>query len=164
MQSTVVFRRAQEEDAAVIAKLRQEIWSTTYRGIYPDDMIDQFDYAGHNQKDAQRIKSSAYAVYLIALEDHPIGYITRSLSEPTHLLSLYLRQEYQHRGIGRRVFSFIQEVFQTRGVSTFTCECQPDNVHAMTFYHRCGGRVAGEDLSNEESWQNSVTFRFRVEE
>ena len=162
MQSTVVFRRAQEEDAAVIAKLRQEIWSTTYRGIYPDDMIDQFDYAWHTQKDAQRIKSPAYAVYLMMQEDHPIGYITLHISVPAHLLSLYLRQEYQHRGIGRRVFSFIQEVFQTRGVSTFTCECQPDNVHAMTFYRRCGGRVVGEDLSNEESWQNSVTFQFYV--
>lgn len=39
---------------------------------------------------------------------------------------------------------------------------QPDNVHAMTFYRRCGGRVVGEDLSNEESWQNSVTFQFDV--
>lgn len=164
MQSTAVFRRAQEEDATVIAKLRQEIWATTYRGIYPDDMIDQFDYAWHTQKDAQRIKSPAYAVYLIALEDHPIGYITLRISEPTHLLSLYLRQEYQQQGIGRRAFAFIREVFQTLGVSTFTCACQPDNVHAMTFYPRCGGRVVGEDLSNEESWQNSVTFRFRVEE
>lgn len=162
MQSTVVFRRAQEEDAAVIAKLRQEIWSTTYRGIYPDDMIDQFDYAWHTQKDAQRIKSPAYAVYLMMQEDHPIGYITLHISVPAHLLSLYLRQEYQHQGIGRRVFSFIQEVFQTRGVSTFTCECQPDNERAMAFYRCCGGRVVGEDLSNEESWQNSVTFQFYV--
>ena len=162
MQSTVVFRRAQEEDAAVIAKLRQEIWSTTYRGIYPDDMIDQFDYAWHTQKDAQRIKSPAYAVYLMIQEDHPIGYITLHISVPAHLLSLYLRQEYQQQGIGHRAFAFIREVFQTRGVSTFTCECQPDNVHAMTFYRRCGGRVVGEDLSNEESWQNSVTFQFYV--
>lgn len=162
MQSTVVFRRAQEEDAAVIAKLRQEIWSTTYRGIYPDDMIDQFDYAWHTQKDAQRIKSPAYAVYLMMQEDHPIGYITLHISVPAHLLSLYLRQEYQHRGIGRRAFAFIREVFQTRGVSTFTCACQPDNERAMAFYRRCGGRVVGEDLSNEESWQNSVTFQFYV--
>ena len=162
MQPTVGFRRAQEEDAAVIAKLRQEIWATTYRGIYPDDMIDQFDYAWHTQKDAQRIKSPAYAVYLITLEDHPIGYITLHISEPAYLLSLYLRQEYQRQGIGHRAFSFIREVFQTLGVSTFTCECQPDNEQAMTFYRRCGGRVVGEDLSNEESWQNSVTFQFDV--
>ena len=162
MQSTVVFRRAQEEDAAVIAKLRQQIWSTTYRYIYPDDMIDQFDYVWHTQKDAQRIKSPAYAVYLMMQEGHPIGYITLHISAPAHLLSLYLRQEYQHRGIGRRAFAFIREVFQEQKVSTFTCACQPDNVHAMTFYRRCGGRVVGKDLSNEESWQNSVTFQFDV--
>ena len=162
MQSTVVFRRAQEEDAAVIAKLRQEIWSTTYRGIYPDHMIDQFDYAWHTKKDAQRIKSPAYAVYLMIQEDHLIGYITLHISAPAHLLSLYLRQEYQHRGIGCCAFAFIREVFQTLGVSTFTCECQPDNEQAMAFYRRCGGHVVGEDLNNEESWQNSVTFQFDV--
>lgn len=160
MQSNVVFRRTREEDAAVIARLRQEIWATTYRGIYPDDMIDQFDYAWHIQKDAQRIKNPAYAVYLVMQEDQPVGYITLHISAPAHLLSLYLRQEYQHQGIGRRAFAFIREVFQALGVSTFTCACQPDNVHAMAFYHRCGGRVVGEDLSNEESWQNSVTFQF----
>ena len=38
MQSTAVFRRAQEEDATVIAKLRQEIWATTYRGT-PEDFV-----------------------------------------------------------------------------------------------------------------------------
>lgn len=162
MQSTVVFRRAQEEDTAVIAKLRQEIWATTYRGIYPDNMIDQFDYAWHIQKDVQRIKNPAYAVYLMMYENQPIGYITLHISAPAHLLSLYLRQEYQHQGIGHRAFAFIREVFQALGVSIFTCACQPDNEQAMAFYHRCGGRVVGEDLSNEESWQNSVTFQFDV--
>ena len=164
MQSTVVFRRAQEEDAEVIAKLRQEIWSTTYRGIYPDDMIDQFDYAWHTKMDAQRMKSPAYAVYLMVQEDRPIGYITLRISEPAHLLSLYLRQEYQRQGIGRHAFAFIREVFQEQGVSTFTCACQPDNEQAMAFYRRCGGRVVGEDLSNEESWQNSVTFQWMIPE
>lgn len=164
MQSTVVFRRAQEEDAAVIAKLRQEIWSTTYRGIYPDHMIDQFDYAWHTKMDAQRMKSPAYAVYLMVQEDRPIGYITLRISEPAHLLSLYLRQEYQRQGIGRRAFAFIREIFQEQGVSTFTCACQPDNEQAMAFYRRCGGHVVGEDLSNEESWQNSVTFQWMIPE
>lgn len=32
----------------------------------------------------------------------------------------------------------------------------------MDFYRRQGGIIIREDLRNEESWQNSVTFRFFV--
>ena len=38
-----MFVEAAKEDAAAIIALRHQIWGTTYRGIYPDDMIDNFD-------------------------------------------------------------------------------------------------------------------------
>ena len=41
------FVPAQPEDAARIGRLRQRCWAATYRGVYPDEMIDQFDYAWH---------------------------------------------------------------------------------------------------------------------
>ena len=30
------------------------------------------------------------------------------------------------------------------------------------FYEKMGGTVIGEDLSNEGSWQNSVTYQFTL--
>lgn len=84
------FRPAQVDDAGVIAQLRKIIWSTTYRGIYPDEMIDQYDLDWHAQKDAQRIEHPDYAVYLIKWEGLSIGYITLHHSQSPHLLSLYL--------------------------------------------------------------------------
>ena len=81
----VEFCPAQLDDARVIAQLRKKIWSTTYRGIYPDEMIDQFDLDWHTQKDAQRIQNPDYAVYLIRREGVAIGYITLHHHLPRHL-------------------------------------------------------------------------------
>ena len=64
----IEFVLAKETDASTIAELRQNIWSTTYRGIYPDEMIDSFDYKWHTQNDLKKIKSSEYLVWLIMHE------------------------------------------------------------------------------------------------
>ena len=42
MRSDEMFVRACSEDVPSIIGLRHRIWSTTYRGIYPDCMIDDF--------------------------------------------------------------------------------------------------------------------------
>ena len=42
-----MFVEATAADALTIIGLRCRIWDTTYRGIYPDSMIDDFDWAWH---------------------------------------------------------------------------------------------------------------------
>ena len=42
LRSLVRFELATEDDAQVIIELRKQIWATTYRGFYPDSMIDDF--------------------------------------------------------------------------------------------------------------------------
>jgi hypothetical protein len=37
-------RLATESDCMELSKLKHKIWNTTYRGIYPDEKIDNFDY------------------------------------------------------------------------------------------------------------------------
>ena len=43
LKSLVRFEQATEDDAQTIIELRKQIWATTYRGFYPDSMIDDFD-------------------------------------------------------------------------------------------------------------------------
>ena len=43
MAEDKLFVEATEEDVPSIIGLRQRIWSTKYRGIYPDSMTDEFD-------------------------------------------------------------------------------------------------------------------------
>lgn len=99
-----MFVEAAKEDAAAIIALRHQIWGTTYRGIYPDDMIDNFDWAWHREKELLRINDPEYSVYLLQKDDQSIGYLTISRTDGIVLQSLYILSEYQRQGsVGRHL-------------------------------------------------------------
>ena len=70
-----MFVEATVADALTIIGLRRRIWDTTYRGIYPDSMIDDFDWVWHKEKELSRIHLPAYSVYLIQKDGRDIGYL-----------------------------------------------------------------------------------------
>ena len=157
-----MFVEAAKEDAAAIIALRHQIWGTTYRGIYPDDMIDNFDWARHREKELLRINDPAYSVYLLQKGDQNIGYLTIRRTDGIILQSLYILSEYQRQGIGRAAFDFIKAYCREREAKSFICRCVPENLNARAFYEKMGGEVIGADLENEEAWQNSVTYQFTL--
>ena len=159
---TVKFERATEDDAKIIIELRKQIWATTYRGIYPDNMIDEFDYAWHMEKELQRIRHSEYCVYRIVKNDCNIGYLTTRKTNVIMLQSLYLLEEYQHQGIGQLAFDFVKHYCRENKANSFILHCLPENWNARKFYEKMGGKLIGEDMDNEESWMNSVIYKFTI--
>ena len=155
-----MFVEATAADALTIVGLRRRIWDTTYRGIYPDSMIDDFDWAWHKEKELSRIHLPAYSVYLIRKDGRDIGYLTMHKADEIVLQSLYILSEYQRQGIGRAAFDFIKAYCREHGAKFFTCHCVPENLNARAFYEKMGGEVIRTDLANKEPWQNSVTYRF----
>ena len=73
---SVEFRRASPEDARLLAETRRRAWDTTYRGIYPDAMIDEYDLEAHTARDAARIADPANAVFLAMDGAECVGYFT----------------------------------------------------------------------------------------
>ena len=65
MAEEKLFIEASEEDVPSIIALRQRIWGTTYRGVYPDSMIDNFDWDWHREMELLRVHHPAYSVYLV---------------------------------------------------------------------------------------------------
>lgn len=70
--------------------------------------------------------------------------------------------EKQRQGIGQCAFDFVAAHCREHGVSSFVCHCVPQNLNARNFYQHMGGVVIGEDLGNEESWQDSLLYRFTL--
>lgn len=159
-EGEIRFVRAEEADAERIAKMRQRVWATTYRGIYPDEMIDDFDLSWHAEKDRQRIRHRSYAVWLIVRSGEPVGYVICKRGNPVLLMSLYLLEEYRGQGIGRQAMAMVRRFCREQGASGFICHCQPDNQNARAFYEKEGGVMVGAEMDNEESWQNSVIYQF----
>ena len=162
LKSLVRFEQATEDDAKTIIELRKRVWATTYRGFYPDSMIDDFDYAWHLEKELQRIRHPQYHVYRIVKDDRNIGYLSMRKTDVMMLQSLYVLEEYQHQGIGGTAFEFVKQYCRENDADSFICHCLPENWNTKKFYEKMGGKVIGEDMDNEESWMNSVIYRFTV--
>ena len=154
------FIPAQAGDAPLLGQLRQQCWAATYRGIYPDEMIDRFDFAWHASQDLTRITDGRHDVLLITGDDQPIGYMIIRHGAPPLLHSLYLLPSHQRQGVGRMAFERMHQHCAARGQACFLCHCQPENAPAMAFYETMGGAVIARDETNEAAFMNSVTFRF----
>ena len=157
------FVPAEAGDAAAIGTLRQRIWGTTYRGIYPDAVIDDFDYDWHRQRDLKKILDPSYTVYLIRCGEEDIGYFTfQDTGAGVWLRSVYVLREYQHKGIGKQAFSILTDYCREKGIRRFTCGCSPHNENAMRFYRRMGGVVIRTDTGHENKQEDGVIFAFDV--
>ncbi len=159
---TLMFLPARPAEAGIISELRRRAWETTYRGIFPDEMIDQFDLAWHTGRDLRRIESDRFEVYFLVVEDEKIGYLILQKGEPFHLQSLYLLQEHRGRGYGTQVFSFVRRYCREHSIQQFRLDCHPDNVGAMKFYDKMGGVIICRDEGHERNEENGVTFSFEV--
>ena len=161
MVEQVEFVRAKTSDAAAISTLRHRIWDTTYRGIYPDAVIDNFDYDWHQQRDLKKISDPSFTVYLIRYGNEDIGYFMfQDTGTDVWLHSLYVLQEYQHRGIGKQAFSILTDYCCEKKISRFACNCSPHNETAMRFYQRMGGVVIKTDTGHENRQEDGVIFEF----
>ena len=157
------FFLAKTSDAPAISALRQRIWDTTYRGIYPDAVIDDFNYAWHQQRDLKKISDPSFTAYLIRYGDEDIGYfIFQHAGSEVWLHSLYVLQEYQHRGIGKQAFLILNDYCREKGIGRFSCACSPHNENAMRFYQRMGGVVIKTDTGHENKQEDGVIFEFNV--
>lgn len=88
---------------------------------------------------------SPYArVFLIESEGRAAGYGQVSLSFSAEagglvvwLEELYIRPQFQGKGLGSAYFSYIQELFAQDAVR-FRLEVEPDNLDAIRLYRRLG--------------------------
>ena len=159
------FVPAKTSDAAAISTLRQRIWDTTYRGIYPDTAIDNFDYDWHQQRDLKKISDPSFTVYPIKHGDEDIGYfVFQHAGSGVWLHSLYVLREYQHKGIGKQAFVILEDYCRENGISRFACNCSPHNENAMRFYQRMGGVVTKADTGHGNRQEDGVIFEFNVGE
>ncbi|MBQ6479162.1 MAG: GNAT family N-acetyltransferase [Erysipelotrichaceae bacterium] len=158
----ICFEAAAETDASVISGLRRVVWSTTYRNIYPDDVIDHYDYPSHIRKDRERIHNKNYHVYLIKEGDLPIGYFYFEHTSGLHIQSLYVLKEYQKNGIGKKVFSFLRQYCEKNGLDHFTWECNQHNYNARAFYEHMGGINIKENVGHENKRDDQITYSFKI--
>ena len=167
----VRFFRAQAQDAELLSRMRQKAWSACYRGIYPDERIDGYDFAAHAARDRVRISSGQQTIWLLMDGESCGGYFY--YGPPEHgayrefslcLNALYILPEYQRQGLGRRVFAKLHDVCRERKLRGFFCGCNLHNLPARQFYAAMGGSIGRVDAGHACRADDQVYYEFYVGE
>ena len=150
--TAIALRRATAGDAPAIARVRVDSWRTTYRGMIPDAYLDamQVDASTATWERVLTAGPNTTSVFVAEHADAIVGFASGAmLKEPKYgidaeLVAIYLRREFQHVGLGRRLVGSVvdaQSGYGARGLLTWVIA---GNKAARTFYERLGGELLVE--------------------
>lgn len=163
-------RKANLADVKNIAIVKQKVWDTTYRGIYDDELIDNFNYEHEEDTLVKIINNPTDSVYVLVNDEKSIvGFMT--IGTPYHpfrdyeqeLGMLYILKDYQNKGYGKKLLEVALHDVKSNGYNRMLVSCNKYNTASIEFYKHMGGKIIHEDaddLANKRYVQ--VKFHYDV--
>lgn len=160
------FIEASEVDVSDIVIIRQKSWESTYRGIYSDSMIDDFDFQLHSKKVLNIINDISKHIYKIIKGYKVIGYFSFGnpiydcfINDGIHLYSLYIINEYQGIGLGRRAINFVERITKNEKKQFVYLTCNMHNKDAKRFYSYLGFELIMEQFGNGSKEEDQSFYK-----
>ena len=143
----ITYRKATMDDCLAIATLKGIVWNTTYKGIYPDNSLANYDIPKNQRIFEQIVHNPDIELYVATDNAKIVGFMTcgkpykpyRDFGQEIGLL--YILQDYQRRGIGREFFRIARRQMLTGGYHKFIVSVNKLNQPAIDFYHAMSGRI-----------------------
>jgi GNAT superfamily N-acetyltransferase len=145
-------RPAVVHDAPAIAEVHVESWKTTYKGIFPQCMLDRLSVSDRTRFWNETIaKPSARFVTLVACNDagRVVGFVcggperTGKLGCDGELQAMYLLEGVQRQGLGTLLIRRFVRELRTLGFDSMAVWVLGRNT-SRRFYEALGGRVITE--------------------
>lgn len=134
-------------------RVHYRAWEETYRGLMPDAFLD-----GRSEAQCIEIAKAARLPNLVALAgDEVVGFVCYSAQvrellprpETSEIISLYLLQACQGRGIGRALLSAALARLPYPRVALLVLQ---GNGKAIGFYQHMGFTLTGRSLTQETGY------------
>lgn len=148
MDSEFTIRNAAIEDALAIARVNYLTWLDAYRGIVPDSELDSLNLELLTDQWTQNIsvadsRSGTFVVMkgatLIAYSRfYPSVDPDDDQARVATIGSMYVRPEFQRRGVGRKLMRAVLEAAKERDYTETTLHVLAANQRAQEFYENLG--------------------------
>ena len=154
---SIRIRSASPDDAGSIARVHVDSWRTTYAGIVPAEYL-----AGLSYRDREAIWNRALSTeqtvggsFVAETEGSDvIGFATYGPEREGNktyrgeLYAIYLLEDYQRMGLGRRLVSAVVQGLVVNGFSSILLWVLEENNPACRFYESLGGeRVSRKTIT-----------------
>lgn len=143
----IAYRKAQINDCLAIATLKGVVWNTTYKGIYSDESLVNYDIPKNQKIFEQIVQNPEIELYVATDNNQIIGFMTcgkpykpyQDFQQEVGLL--YILKEYQRKGIGRSFFDIARRQVKNNGYQKFLVSVNSKNYNALEFYLSMGGQI-----------------------
>lgn len=163
-----IIRLATIDDCNNLSKLKHDVWEETYRGIYSDDKIDNYDYERNTNRFMDIINNKDIDLYVVEYNNKLIGYMDfgkpyRPYKDYEQEIGLlYLLKEYQRNGIGSKLFDIAFNSIKEKGYKEFFISCNKYNYRAQEFYKKMGGVIIESDNDDIDKSLPQVKFLYKI--
>ncbi len=147
-----IVRFADRTDAQAIARIRVDAWRATYKGMIPDAYLDAMNVEESAALWARILTAGATRTSVHVGEDdgEVVGFASGlMLTEPkfgldAELSAIYLRQDRQRKGTGRRLVAAVAGTQRTHGATGLLTWVIAGNRPARAFYEALGAELLVE--------------------
>ncbi len=146
-------RPATLEDAQGIGKVQVDSWRSSYKGLIADAFLATLSPERRAQVWSQNLTSPHNGSFLDVAETSPgeiVGFVSAGPEregDPIYkgeLYAIYLYQQVQRQGLGRKLMDSVMRGLLERGFSSMLLWVLKDNLPARKFYEAVGGKSLRE--------------------
>ena len=147
----IAIRKATIGDAFAIARVQVMSWRSTYRGLVPDSYLDLLNVEVRAARWREALAARSAILFVAEDAGEIVGFISGGvLREPiaqleAELYAIYLLQEWQGQGIGRRLTQQLVATLLGSGYKSMAVWVLEKNP-AVGFYKRLGGTMIGRKM------------------
>lgn len=153
-ETTIKIRPAWASDAPALARVHVDAWRTTYRGILPAGGLAGLSYERREHGWNEVLALAPEQRHFIYVAEDQTGQVIgfssagrETSGDPIYtaeLYAIYILEEFQHRGLGRRLMRAAVDGLMQAGYAKMLLWVLADNTGGRRFYERLGGRVLRE--------------------
>lgn len=143
-------RPARDGDALGIAQVHVSSWQSNYRGIVPDDFLQNLTIEPRQRMWQRAIDTGRSVLQVAEMDERIVGFVSGGTPQApfkdydAELYTIYILADHQGQGIGRKLFTVCVQELATRGHQSMFLWVLADNPDACGFYAHLGGDVVGE--------------------
>lgn len=150
-----MIRKAVKEDVMVISKIHVDGWKVAYKGILPEDFLQNRSYEEQCSKWNNRYFNNKDTTEIVLVAEKEEGEVVGFISLDTvskevgvdgSIGALYIDKNQQGKGYGTALFKAAVEILKEQGAKSFLLTAFKENKKACSFYDSLGGRVLSEKI------------------
>ena len=135
------------EDQSQMANIKVTEWRKTYKNIIDQDYLDKLNIEEQTQKYFRSFEDYKDRVLVAVKGKEILGYSCfdpkeKNFKYDSELVSLYIKGNYQGKGIGKTLFFETAKELLSRNKKNMILWVLADNKRAVNFYKKIGGIIS----------------------